>query len=160
MSAVRKRERRSSLPQHDNDQYGWTPYARLYQCLQGYLCVYCVDDAQQDAMRRVVLGPDRAVSEDLAGDFMFELFGQPATAWVEILRSAGVPCAEVAEESWLLRYLVDEQVIASGRATRFEHPQHGLVSVIGRMVQLEGYRPLEPVRAPFPIFVRCLRRPS
>jgi crotonobetainyl-CoA:carnitine CoA-transferase CaiB-like acyl-CoA transferase len=141
-------ERRSSLPHLDHDQYGWGPYARVYQCLEGYVCVYCVSEGQQAALRQVVLG-EAAAAVDATGDqLVYEFYGRPAAEWVDVVRDAGVPCAEVAERSWLLEYLVDDDVVAAGRATRFDHPEHGPVSAIGRIVQLESYPALEPVRAP------------
>jgi crotonobetainyl-CoA:carnitine CoA-transferase CaiB-like acyl-CoA transferase len=141
-------ERRSSLPHLDHDQFGWSAYARIYQCLEGYVCVYCMSDRHQAALRRVVFGDD-AVAVDASGDqLVYAFYGRPAAEWVDALRAAGVPCAEVAERSWLLEYLVDDDVVAAGRATRFDHPEHGPVSAIGRIVQLESYPALEPVRAP------------
>jgi crotonobetainyl-CoA:carnitine CoA-transferase CaiB-like acyl-CoA transferase len=139
-------ERRSLLPRLDHDQFGWSPYTRIYQCLEGYVCVYCTTPSQQDAMRRTVLGP--VIDEADVDAFVFEFYGRTAPDWVEALRAESVPCAEVAERSWLLEYLVDETVIESGRAARFEHAHHGQVSAIGRIVQLESYPPCEPVRAP------------
>ena len=141
-------ERRSVLPRLDHDQYGWTPYARIYQCLEGYVCVYCTEPAQQEALRRTVLGAPDAASEEIGEQLAYEFFGRPADAWVETLRAAGVPCTVVTEGSWLLDFLVDDAAIAAGRATRFDHRTHGPVSTIGRIVQLAGYPPREPVRAP------------
>jgi crotonobetainyl-CoA:carnitine CoA-transferase CaiB-like acyl-CoA transferase len=141
-------QRRSSLPHLDHDQYGWSPYARIYQCLEGYACVYCTSEEQQAALRRVILGDETAAVDDSGDQLLYEFYGRPAAAWVEALRAAGVPCTEVAERSWLLDYLVDDDVVAAGRATRFDHPEHGPVSAIGRIVQLESYPALEPVRAP------------
>ena len=139
-------ERRSVLPRLDHDQFGWSPYIRMYQCLEGYVCVCCTTPTQQEGMRRTVFPP--GVEEVDTDAFVFEFYGRTAMDWIEALRAAGVPCAEVAEHSWLLEYLVDETVIESGRATRFEHADYGEVSAIGRIVQLDGYAPCEPVRAP------------
>jgi crotonobetainyl-CoA:carnitine CoA-transferase CaiB-like acyl-CoA transferase len=141
-------ERRSSLPRLDHDQYGWTAYTRIYQCLEGYVCVYCTQPEHEAAVRRVVLGVERETSDDVGEELVYEFYGQTAAAWIDALRNEGVPCAPVAERSWLLDYLVDDDVIAAGRAARFDHPQHGPVSAIARIVRLEGYSPLEPVRSP------------
>jgi crotonobetainyl-CoA:carnitine CoA-transferase CaiB-like acyl-CoA transferase len=140
-------ERRSVLPQLDHDQYGWSPYARIYQCLEGHVCVYCTGPEHQAAMRSVLLGAGDA-GEDVGERLEYEFFGRPAADWVEALRAVGVPCAEVVERSWLLDYLRDEAVIGAGRASSFDHPLYGPVSAIGRIVQLAGYAPLEPVRGP------------
>jgi crotonobetainyl-CoA:carnitine CoA-transferase CaiB-like acyl-CoA transferase len=48
-------ERRSVLPRLDHEQNGWGPYQRLYQCLEGWLCVFCDDAAQRTAFRLAVL---------------------------------------------------------------------------------------------------------
>jgi len=141
-------ERRSLLPRLDHDQYGWTPYTRIYQCLEGYVCVFCTDTAQEAAVRRVVLGGERDASQDDGDELAYEFYGRTAAAWVDALRRERVPCAVVAERSWLLGFLVDDRVIAAGRAARFDHPLHGPVSAIGRIVQLDSFTPLEPVRAP------------
>ena len=141
-------DRRSVLPRLDHDQYGWTPHARIYQCLEGYVCVYCVEPAQKTALRRVVLGAGVADSDEFGEQLTYEFYGRTADGWVDALRAAAVPCAVVAEDSWLLDFLVDDASIAAGRATRFDHPVHGPVSTIGRIVQLAGYPAREPVRAP------------
>ena len=141
-------ERRSVIPQLDHDQYGWSPYARIYQCLEGHVCVYCTEPEHEQALRSVVLGGTGDAGEEVGDKLVYEFYGQPAGAWVETLREAGVPCAEVAEKSWLFEFLRDEAVISAGRASRFDHPKYGPVSAIGRIVQLEGYPPLEPVRGP------------
>ena len=88
-------ERRSVLPRLDHDQYGWTPYARIYQCLEGYVCVYCAEPAQQEALRRIVLGAPDPATEEIGEQLAYEFFGRPADAWVETLRAAGVPCTVV-----------------------------------------------------------------
>ena len=49
-------ERRSALPHLDHDQYGWSPYARIYQCLEGHVCVYCTEPDHEAAMRSTLLG--------------------------------------------------------------------------------------------------------
>jgi crotonobetainyl-CoA:carnitine CoA-transferase CaiB-like acyl-CoA transferase len=141
-------QRRSVLPRLDHDQFGWSPYHRIYQCLEGYVCVYCTDPSHETAVRSVVLGPDRSSGPEAGDDLVYEFYGRPAGDWVQMLRDAGVPCGEVLERSWLLDFLVTDSSIAAGRATRFDHPQYGPVSAIGRIVQLEGYEALEPVRAP------------
>ncbi len=97
------------------------------------------------AFRRAVLGDGEEEGDGERLDD--EMFSRPAADWAVALQDEGVPCAVVAEESWLLRFLRDEQAIAAGRATPFDHVAHGPASAIGRIVQLRGWAPLEPVRA-------------
>jgi crotonobetainyl-CoA:carnitine CoA-transferase CaiB-like acyl-CoA transferase len=142
-------QRRSVLPRLDRDQLGWSPYQRLYQCLEGWICVHCTDDDQQTELRTIVLGrPDAPDPDALANALAHELYGRPADAWVADLRHRGVPCAVVVEDPWLTDHLADPAEQAAGRASAFSHHQHGEVSVIGRIVRLGSQRPLEPARAP------------
>jgi hypothetical protein len=86
------------LPRLDHDQYGWSPYLRIYRCLEGYVCVSCVEPEQKDSMH-AGLGVRCDESQDTAEALQYVFFGQPTTAWVEALRDAGVRCAEVIERS-------------------------------------------------------------
>jgi crotonobetainyl-CoA:carnitine CoA-transferase CaiB-like acyl-CoA transferase len=109
--------------------------------------VYCVDDAQRDALLRVVVGPDASV--DAGGEALtYYFFGETAEAWASRLFAAGVPCAVVRETSWLHEFLRDPAALAAGRASQFVHPEHGAASTIGHIVQLRSAAPLEPVQAP------------
>jgi crotonobetainyl-CoA:carnitine CoA-transferase CaiB-like acyl-CoA transferase len=138
---------RSVLPRLDAGQWGWAPDQRVYQCLEGHLCVFCVDDDQRAALGRVVLGATASAALD-AERVSDTLYDRTATAWCELLLAAGVPCAVVAEESWLDGFVRDDAALATGRAVRFEHPDLGEAAVIGRIVQLASMAPREPVRAP------------
>jgi crotonobetainyl-CoA:carnitine CoA-transferase CaiB-like acyl-CoA transferase len=140
-------ERHSVQPALDADQLGWDPHRRLYQCLEGWLCVFCVEADQEGALRAAVLGPeaDAAASGE---EMEYGFFARSAEEWVKELRPLGVPCAAVPEDYWLHTFLRDPAAIAAQRATPYEHDQHGAVSAIGRIVQLRGYPPCEPVRAP------------
>lgn len=139
---------RSVLPRLAADQHGWSADQRIYQCLEGYLCVFCVDDSQGAALRRVVIGDNAASEESSAEEMAYHLFARTASAWATQLSAAGVPCAVVREDSWLRSFLRDREAIAAGRATEFEHAEYGRASAIGRIVQLRSTPPLEPVRAP------------
>lgn len=136
----RSDERTSVLPQLDHEQNGWGPYQRLYQCLEGWLCVFCDDDTQRTAFRLAVLGgeADAAGDNDLEVRFAYELVGRTARDWVSVLASCDVPCTVARESSWLHEYLCDDDNVAAGRATRYQHPEAGLVSVIGQFVRLRS----------------------
>jgi crotonobetainyl-CoA:carnitine CoA-transferase CaiB-like acyl-CoA transferase len=140
---------RSALPALDHLQLGWSPYQRLYQCLDGYLCVCCTDAAQQRALRDVVLGEAvPATAGDLTERLEYECTGRPAAEWRELLQTAGVPCTVAVEHMWLYDHLTDAAAQAAGRATAFTHHRAGRVSVIGQIVRLESAPPREPVQAP------------
>lgn len=136
---------KSTMPQLDAEQTGWDPTYRLYQCLDGWLCVACVTEAQRASLVEAVLGPDAERDLDR---LQYELFGRSAGAWCEVLRRAGVPVAVVNEERWLHHYLLDEQREHDGSVNRFRHAQHGEVRTVGRLVDLAGVAPRGSVRAP------------
>jgi len=143
----------SVLPRLSHDQFGWSAGQRIYQCLDGYVCVCCVDAPQWAALCRVVLGadetiPDHEPRDEDADRLAYEMYGRTATDWCDALSAAGVPCAVVREHSWLQEFLRDPAMIAAGRATEFDHHQHGRVSAIGAIIRLAGMAPLEPVRSP------------
>lgn len=138
---------RSVFPRLTHDQFGWSAGQRIYQCLEGYLCVFCVDPVEDAALRRVVLGADAAEPNAMAR-LEYEMFSRTAPQWCDELGAADVPCTVVREDSWLLSFLRDREMMAAGRATRFEHHQHGQACAIARIVQLASMQPIEPVRAP------------
>lgn len=139
---------RSVLPTLDHGQYGWGPHQRLYQCLEGWLCVFCTTADERAAFEDVVLGtvgdPGDAVGsgtaadEQLAERLGYELFSRSAADWVVALRDADVPCTVARETSWLHEFLSDDRNVERGWATRAQHPDAGLVSVIGGFVRLAG----------------------
>jgi crotonobetainyl-CoA:carnitine CoA-transferase CaiB-like acyl-CoA transferase len=141
-------ERRSSLPPLDAMQLGWSPYQRLYQCLEGWLCVCCTDRVQRAALVSTVLGDGTADTDDVGDRLEYECFGRTAVEWRDVLRDAGVPCTLAVEHTWLFDLLLDPAARARGRATAFDHRVAGPVSVIGQIVHLESTPPREPVTAP------------
>ena len=142
----------SMLPDVDHEQFGWSPFRRLYQCLEGFVCVCCVTPQHEQALRNAVLGTDATGGEQDQHQenerLTYEFFGRTASDWVNALAAVGVPCVVAAEGAWLHEYLTDPNVVESGRATMFEHRQAGRVSVIGQIVKLVGWPPREPVQAP------------
>jgi crotonobetainyl-CoA:carnitine CoA-transferase CaiB-like acyl-CoA transferase len=141
----------SALGALDHQQLGWSPYQRLYQCLDGHLCVCCTDRGEERALREAILGDGVNADDDddgTADRVQYELFGRVAGEWRDELSRAGVPCVVAAEGVWLLDHLTDPSVQAAGRATAFDHHQAGPVSVIGQIVRLESTPPREPVQAP------------
>jgi crotonobetainyl-CoA:carnitine CoA-transferase CaiB-like acyl-CoA transferase len=142
-------ELRSTLPTLDHNQLGWAPHQRLYQCLEGWLCVFCETTDQRAAFHRAVLADNGAVEDaELDDRLTYEMSARSAADWREYLRNAGVPCVVARESSWLHEYLTDPTVLASHRATRSKHETAGTVSVIGPFVRLASAVPTAESRAP------------
>jgi crotonobetainyl-CoA:carnitine CoA-transferase CaiB-like acyl-CoA transferase len=144
-------ELRSTLPTLDHEQTGWGPFYRVYQCLEGWLCVACGSDDQADDLVRQVLGEDAsaAVAEEPIGERLaYEFYGQPAPEWETQLRAAGVPCEVVLEESWLHEFLGDDANLATGRAQEIDHPTHGRARTIGQIFRLASLPVLARPRSP------------
>jgi crotonobetainyl-CoA:carnitine CoA-transferase CaiB-like acyl-CoA transferase len=144
-------ELQSSLPQLDSDQTGWGPYYRVYQCLDGWICVACVRDEQVDAMLQEVLPGgevDPSAHADVAVQLSYEMFGATAADWAARLRAAGVPCEVVREESWLRSVLLDDAMVERGRVNEIEHPLHGRARVIGQLFRLDRHPGVRRGRSP------------
>jgi crotonobetainyl-CoA:carnitine CoA-transferase CaiB-like acyl-CoA transferase len=74
-----------------------------------------------------------ALAAALAG-----VFGQrPASAWVDVLATAGVPCAPVQD---LASLPSDPQLVATGLIQSVDHPA-GPVRVVGSPYRIDGVRP-------------------
>jgi crotonobetainyl-CoA:carnitine CoA-transferase CaiB-like acyl-CoA transferase len=128
---------RSTLPTLDRDQTGWSPTYRIYQCLEGWLCVSCVDAGQVDRFRSTIELDTRMDDDDVRATAAQDvLFGRRADEWRAVLRSADVPCEIVREEAWLGEFLTDKQNLASGASVEFIHPQLGRARVIGSFIHL------------------------
>ena len=142
-------ELRSALPTLDHNQLGWAPHQRLYQCFEGWLCVFCETTDQRAAFHRAVLADNGGVEDaELDDRLTYEMFARSAADWREYLRNAGVPCVVARESSWLYEYLTDPTVLAAHRATRSQHETAGTVSVIGPFVRLASAVPTAESRAP------------
>ena len=140
----------SALPTLDHNQDGWAPHQRLYQCLEGWLCVFCTTHEERDAFVSTVLGTTDAAADtdDLGERLGYEMFSRPAADWAHELAGLGVPCVVARERSWLHEYLTDPATIDAHRATRLDHETAGQVSVIGPFVRLAGAVPHRATRAP------------
>ncbi len=65
--------------------------------------------------------------------------------WIRVLNDAGVPCSLVMN---LEQVFADPQVVDQQAVVTVEHPGHGLVSMLGSALHIDG-APL-PVRGPAP----------
>jgi CoA:oxalate CoA-transferase len=70
---------------------------------------------------------------------------QTSAHWIRVLNEAGVPCTQVMN---MPQVFADPQVIDQRSVVAVEHPGHGLVSMLGSALHVDG-APL-PVRHPAP----------
>ena len=153
-------ELHSTLPPLDQEQTGWGPLYRLYQCLTGWICVAAVSDAHAAAtigtVAPALVGDERfatleacaAEAEALTEALTYELFAAPAEDWVERLRAVGVPCEVVVEDSWYLRFLADDAMVEAGLAAEIVHPVHGRARTVGQVFHLRHRPGVDRDRAP------------
>jgi crotonobetainyl-CoA:carnitine CoA-transferase CaiB-like acyl-CoA transferase len=137
------------LPRLDRAQYGWSAGYRIYQCLDAWICVTCVRDAEVVALVRAVV-PEEATAEltkeDVAADaptdgraatlLEYHFVERFAAEWVEVLAEHGVLAEAVREESWMNRdAYFDTEMLDTGRVLAFEHPSHGGIRIIGDLIR-------------------------
>ena len=155
-------EYRSVIPRLGSMLYGWSPVYRLYQCLDGWICVTAVTDDGARAVAECVLPaemlgslPAGAIAADAPEDgelaqlLEFQFVGNTVDAWVEALRTAGVAAEAVPEGSWLAEdSFYDDALHQSGRMMRFEHPVNGPTRSVGSLIQPTHSSVPERGRAP------------
>jgi crotonobetainyl-CoA:carnitine CoA-transferase CaiB-like acyl-CoA transferase len=95
---------RPARPMLDRMQLGFSPWYRLYETADGWLCIAAVDAQQRRALMR-------ALGVDAGADVAFETFEavlsrRGAREWVDILDRAGVP-AEVSDADFVLSLFDD-----------------------------------------------------
>jgi crotonobetainyl-CoA:carnitine CoA-transferase CaiB-like acyl-CoA transferase len=111
-------------PSLDRMQLGWSPWYRLYETADGWLCVAAVDQVQRRALA-ALLGV--AAVDNVAFDAFEPMFAsRSAREWAEVLDAAGVP-AEVSDPDFVLALFDDPGMIERGWVTSYDHP------VVGRM---------------------------
>lgn len=127
------------------DAQGWglSPLHRIYPAADGWLCLAA--DGPEHWARLVGavpaladLGPDHDDVATILGDAFTE---QDARSWVAVLDAHGVP-AEVCAEAPATALFDDPDLKQRGLVTTFEHPVLGRVEMAGRMIDIEGARPL------------------
>ena len=134
-------------PLADKDQYGLTPFHRLYRLSDGWMYVVARDDAERRAVCAVA-GLDEDKSE-AAGHPNETPFAQAMTAafaprklgeTLEALKSAGVPCTEAqAGDSEL--FLDDPQAAAMDMVATRQHATAGELRLSWQYVQFGGTVP-------------------
>jgi crotonobetainyl-CoA:carnitine CoA-transferase CaiB-like acyl-CoA transferase len=127
----------------DADLYGWCALYRLYETLDGWLCIAVLDDpAWQNlctAVGRWDLASDsrfataavRLVNDDLLVAELTTAFStRTAQDWFTSLDAAGVPC-EICDPTFPATLFDDPAAAEIGLVSRFEHPKLGKMRVGG-----------------------------
>jgi crotonobetainyl-CoA:carnitine CoA-transferase CaiB-like acyl-CoA transferase len=130
----------------DQGQYGWGPLLRLYPTRDGWLCVACYTDAEWASLAaaldlRTLIDDPRFGSwsarqsnaDALSSRIGERLLARGASEWVELLRSAGVPC-ERADPEGAERLLVDPESERRGWVADYEHPVYGHMREVGHVI--------------------------
>jgi crotonobetainyl-CoA:carnitine CoA-transferase CaiB-like acyl-CoA transferase len=122
------------------------PYYRCYAASDGFVAVACLNLAQREAFLALfglddatVAAPDvvptseevLAAKRRVTSEIESRIASDPASAWLERLASAGVPCGPVLVRESVLD---DEQVRASGLVTEVSQPALGQVRMLGSLV--------------------------
>ena len=140
---------RTGLAQLDQQQTGFGPFNRIYQCLEGWIAVVCMEEVERQALLDTALpAPPEGDSAALEAALMDAFFGLPAENWVGRLRAAGVPCEQVYEDGYYQDYLGHDELVASGRVFEFEHKTAGTVRGPDLMFRAVRYPGVRGRRAP------------
>jgi crotonobetainyl-CoA:carnitine CoA-transferase CaiB-like acyl-CoA transferase len=116
-------------PSLDAMQLGWSPWYRLYETHEGWLCIAAVDQVQREAVFNV-LGLGELPRGEIPFDHLAPAFAaRSAREWVKVFDAAGVP-AEVSDPEFVMGLFDDPEMIAKGWVTSYQHP------VVGKLDQL------------------------
>lgn len=140
---------RSVIPRMGPELYGWAAGYRIYQTLDGWICVSCThDDEVVRLVGAVVPEEDRAAfgadaltiaaseSGALAQALEYRFVERQRDEWVEVLRAAGVPVEAVTEEPWLSEDMFHDPELASiGAVKPIDHPLAGKADVVGDVIR-------------------------
>jgi crotonobetainyl-CoA:carnitine CoA-transferase CaiB-like acyl-CoA transferase len=129
---------------------GWCALYRLYETVDGWLCLAAVTDEQWSALCSAVgrdewaTDPrfadregrrrhDRELAETLERCFATG----SARDWFDRLDRAGVPC-EVSDPDWVLRAFDDPWMVERGWVAQLDHARLGRMVTMGRLVDLSA----------------------
>ncbi len=126
------------------------PYYRAYAATDGFFVLACLHERQRAAAAGVLGLEDRWIANPqappaspaereqrlaLAAEFERRLAGEPADAWVQRFRSAGVPAAEVRVLDQLFEH---DQVRANGLVQTVHRDGVGDVRLLGSLFKIDG----------------------
>jgi crotonobetainyl-CoA:carnitine CoA-transferase CaiB-like acyl-CoA transferase len=141
---------------------------RLYQALDGWLCITVESDSQWQALCRAIsadelladarfANPSARLQHDagLAATLAAIFIQRRTSEWVDLLYSASVPCAPV-EQDFLTDFVSDPQSVANGLIAAHQHPTLGTVQVAHRWLRF-SQTPIQ-CRAPAPLLGQHTRQ--
>lgn len=127
----------------DAELYGWCALYRLYETLDGWLCIAALDNHAWDALcttvgrwdlttdPRFATATARRVNDDLLVDELSTAFSyRTAEEWFTRLDAVGVPC-EIADPGFAGRLFDDPDAAQRALVSTFEHPKLGKMRVGG-----------------------------
>ena len=118
-------------PSLDRMQLGWSPWYRLYETSEGWICVAAVRARHRRALAAIA-GSDSV--DDVAFDALEPVFAtRPAREWVEVLDTAGVP-AEVSDPDFVLSLFDDPEMAERGWVASYDHPVVGRMDALGLLL--------------------------
>jgi crotonobetainyl-CoA:carnitine CoA-transferase CaiB-like acyl-CoA transferase len=127
MTAVKADGTSVPKPQLDAMQLGLSPYYRLYETSDGWLCLAAVEERHR-----------RALADIVGADEMQAWFNaRTAEQAFETLDAAGVPC-EIANDDFALHVFDDPEMKAKGLVVRHQHPKVGWFDNYGTTINFSG----------------------
>jgi crotonobetainyl-CoA:carnitine CoA-transferase CaiB-like acyl-CoA transferase len=127
------------IPFLDQEQTGYDPFYRIYECAEGWLCIAATNERHV----QTVLESVGVESSGLASAFAT----RTAAEWFEVLDANGVPC-EVARDSRREELYRDPELLRLQYTAEREHPVVGRVFNAGLMFHLSETPGLLRGRAP------------
>ncbi|HKD65617.1 MAG TPA: CoA transferase [Candidatus Binataceae bacterium] len=126
----------------DSQQTGLGPFYRIYETKDGrWICVSCPDQQSQERLLSALEIDPGARSREraaLAHEMEPRFRTRDADAWLQLLRSSGVPC-EIAEETGHAeKILNDPQALERGRVVEYEHPVYGRLRQTGHLIRFSA----------------------
>ncbi len=138
MTAVKPDGTSLPKPRLDAMQLGLSPYYRLYETSDGWVCLAAVTEAHRQALHEIV--PPAELERWFAS--------RSAQSAFETFDAAGVPC-EICDDEFALHVFEDPEMRAQGLVVRHQHPKLGWFDNYGTTMNFSGTP--SRVRGPAPI---------
>jgi crotonobetainyl-CoA:carnitine CoA-transferase CaiB-like acyl-CoA transferase len=122
-------------PSLDRMALGWSPWYRLYETADGWLCIAAVEPEHRRALL-ALLDVDTNVDHVEFATLEAAFAGDAARGWVARLDAAGVP-AEVSDPDFALSVFDDPEMIERRWVVSHEHPVVGRMDTLGLLFDLE-----------------------
>jgi crotonobetainyl-CoA:carnitine CoA-transferase CaiB-like acyl-CoA transferase len=112
----------AARPHLDGEQLGISPYYRLYETAEGWLCLAAVTDDHRRRLAKVMNGD----GDDLVAAFR----ARTAAEWFELLDGAGVPC-EISTPDFVFDLLDDPGARERQWIVEYDQPLVGRLEHFG-----------------------------